>query len=111
LVAAVATSSSGSAKLPPTVETLFCGTDTPYGIAALRSEALEVRAHPVGGRREQLNRSSFRLGRLVAGGELAFSTVYETMVQAGLSHGFELRTVATIVSGGVQAGLRFPRSR
>jgi hypothetical protein len=108
---AVHTTSLGAAKLPPIVETLFCGSDSAYGIAALRSEALRVRAHPVGGRREQLNRSSFRLGQLVAGGELAFPSVYEAMVAAGLSHGFELRTVATIVSGGVQAGLGFPRSR
>jgi hypothetical protein len=105
------TTTSPPGKLPPTVETLFCGADSAYGVAALRSEALKVRAHPVGGRREQLNRSSFRLGRLVAGGELAFPTVFEAMTAAGLSHGFELHTVATIVSGAVQAGLRFPRSR
>lgn len=52
------------------VQADFEGEGTAYGLAVLRDELDRVRAAQVGTRNHQLNRSTFALAQIVAGGEL-----------------------------------------
>lgn len=73
---------------------------TPYGAKALDEELAAVRRTAEGGRNEQLNRSAFALGQLVAGGELDRALVEAELFAAALACGLtESETKATIRSG------------
>jgi Bifunctional DNA primase/polymerase, N-terminal len=87
-----------------------------YGLAALRSEIDTLAAMaPQSGRNNQLNRASFSLHQLVAGGELDAGEVERQLVDAATANGLVAedgmrQTMATIRSG-AKAGLLHPRSR
>jgi hypothetical protein len=83
--------------------------ETGYGRRALESE-LEVllRARP-GERNEALNRSVFRLGQLVASGQLSRGRVESSARHAGLMLGLEPAETTATVRSALTAGLRFPR--
>ncbi len=57
---------------PPTTTSLHngSGTATPYGLAALESEAKKVADTPPGSRNAALNTAALKLGRLLGGREL-----------------------------------------
>jgi len=86
------------------------GPSSRYGEGALLAETVRLSRSPDGTRNDQLNRSAFALGQLVAGGELdqgqAEAALYGVAISKGLT-GIETR--ATIRSG-IEAGMREPRS-
>jgi hypothetical protein len=98
------TASMGSAPI-------FDGDGTPYGLAALESE-IDVLARTVeGARNDQLNRSSFSLGQLIAGGELAEVPVRAALEQIGSHIGLDEREVRATIESGLRAGQLEPRRR
>jgi Bifunctional DNA primase/polymerase, N-terminal len=86
-----------------------------YGLAALEDEIKTLAGARPGTRNHTLNRASFCLFQLVAGGELEKSQVIERLIDA--CHANRLieddgwRTVMATIHSGMRAGLQFPRSR
>lgn len=82
---------------------------TPYGKKALEQECQKVRMTPEGGRNDQLNRSAYAIGQLIAGNEVAReygeSALYEAAEDCGLK---ESEILATLRSG-MNAGMQEPR--
>ena len=72
-------------------------------------------AAPPGARNHALNRCSFRLFQLVAGGELDRAIVVDRLIDASHRNGLVkddgLRSVMATIRSGAGAGLKFPRSR
>jgi putative DNA primase/helicase len=88
---------------------------TAYGIAALEREAADVAATPEGGgihggRNEQLVRSAFSLGQLIAGGELDERAAVAALEQAAAACGLEHRSAEATITSGITAGQQEPRS-
>jgi Bifunctional DNA primase/polymerase, N-terminal len=88
-----------------------------YGAAALQRETEVLASTAPGGRNHALNRASFSLHQLVAGGELAAGEVERRLLEAAEANGLMAdrndgphRVRATIDSGR-RAGLQHPRSR
>jgi hypothetical protein len=86
-----------------------------YGAAALERECAELAAAGPGGRNSALNRASFRLHQLVAGGEIDRSECEDRLIAACRSNGLVaddgLPSVVATLRSGARAGLRHPRSR
>jgi hypothetical protein len=86
-----------------------------YGAAALESEIAELVSTPHGGRNIALNRASFSLHQLVAGGELDGDEVEHRLIAATAQNGLladdGLRQVLATIRSGARAGLLNPRSR
>jgi hypothetical protein len=91
------------------------GTNCNYGRAALDRECAALAAIATGGRNTALNRASFRLHQLVAGGELHRDEVVERLLDAchrnHLTEDDGLRSVEATIRSGANAGLQYPRSR
>jgi Bifunctional DNA primase/polymerase, N-terminal len=91
------------------------GDQSAYGRAALDCECAALAATPAGKRNNVLNRASFRLHQLVAGGELHRDEVVERLRDAcHRNHLIEddgLRSVEATIRSGANAGLGYPRSR
>lgn len=83
---------------------------TRYGRAALDQEAGAVEATPEGRRNQELNRAAFRIGRLVAGGELDRMFAARRLVEAGLAAGLSKDEAMRTTKSGLVHGLRRPRS-
>jgi hypothetical protein len=87
-----------------------------YGAAALRRECEMLASMPPNsGRNNALNRASFCLHQLVAGGELDGATVEHRLLGAAEANGLTsedgLRQVLATIASGRRAGLAHPRSR
>jgi hypothetical protein len=87
-----------------------------YARAALEREVEAVRAAPHGTRNDQLNRSAFNLGQLVAGGELDRAEVEDALTAAALDNGdgggdTERRKIAGTIRSGLESGAASPRTR
>jgi hypothetical protein len=86
-----------------------------YGVAALDAEVAALAAAVPGTRNVALNRASFVLFQLVAGGELYADIVKDRLVEAchvnGLIADDGLRSVKKTIASGAQAGIRLPRRR
>ena len=86
-----------------------------YGRVALDREIEMLAGTPAGGRNHALNRCSFRLAQLVAGGELDRDQVIDRLVHAshrnGLINDDGLKSVRATIASGMDAGFRHPRSR
>lgn len=87
------------------------GSNSPYGLAALSGELEELDGAQVGARNHTLNRCAFRLGRLVAGGELNEAEVVEALRTRAQSRGLSAREIERTISSGLAAGRRLRRSR
>lgn len=96
---------------PQPVKVDVPGATTPYGRAALEGEVAELRRAPVGTRNHTLNRCAFRLGRLVAGGELNEAEVIDALRAQALTRGLAPREIERTIASGLAAGRRQPRSR
>jgi Bifunctional DNA primase/polymerase, N-terminal len=99
-------------KLPPRTHNGPLGA---YGAAALSREVDTLASTPEGGRNNQLNRASFCLHQLVAGGELDAADVERDLLTAAQANGLladdgQRQVLATIRSG-ARAGLQHPRGR
>jgi putative DNA primase/helicase len=86
-----------------------------YGAAALNAELATLAAAQPGTRNHALNRCSFVLFQLVAGGELDGGTVEGGLLRAcehnGLIADDGLHSVEKTIASGRRSGLQFPRSR
>jgi len=90
-------------------------TPRAYGAAALRAEIAALTNTAPGSRNNRLNRASFCLHQLVAGGELEANEVECCLLDAAIANGLVAddgleQCLATIRSG-ARAGIRHPRSR
>jgi hypothetical protein len=101
-------------RLPPRTHN---GPPGAYGAAALEREIQELAAAPRGCRNHALNKASFSLHQLVAGGELDGADVERELLAAANANGLisdpqdgPHKVLATIRSG-ARAGLQNPRSR
>jgi hypothetical protein len=86
-----------------------------YGAAALESEITALVNTAPGGRNHALNRASFSLHQLVAGGELDGGVVRHRLIDASTANGLVaddgLPSVLATIESGMRAGLQYPRSR
>jgi len=93
------------------------GGANPYGDAALERE-IELLANAAeGSRNHALNRASFSLHQLVAGGELERGEVERRLWEAAAANGLTTdpkdgpRSIARTIASGARAGMQQPRSR
>jgi hypothetical protein len=93
----------------------FPGPPGAYGAAALRAEVKALANTAPGGRNNRLNRASFCLHQLAAGGELDAAEVERCLIGATAANGLlaedGLRQCLATIRSGAQAGLLHPRSR
>ena len=88
-----------------------------YGKAALEYEIAELANTPQGARNHALNRASFSLHQLVAGGELDGAVVRQRLLDAATTNGLMAdpddgpRAVMRTIASGARAGLAHPRTR
>jgi len=93
------------------------GRSGTYGKAALEREITALANAPPGGRNAALNKASFRLHQLVAGGELDGNEVRSRLVAAATANGLMSdpqdgpRSVQKTIASGARAGLQHPRNR
>jgi hypothetical protein len=101
-------------KLPPRTHN---GPPGAYGAAALEREIDELAAAPRGCRNHALNKASFCLHQLVAGGELDGADVERELLAAAATNGLLAdpqdgpASVLRTIRSGARAGLQNPRSR
>jgi hypothetical protein len=95
-------------------ETSSCDVGA-YGRAALDREIADLAATRAGTRNHALNRASFKLHQLVAGGELRGDDVVCRLIEACVRNGLlgadGLQSVQATIRSGMNAGLQYPRSR
>jgi hypothetical protein len=86
-----------------------------YGRAALNDECRALASAFIGTRNHALNRASFTLHQLVAGGELDIAEVRNGLIAAATANGLidddGPRQVEKTIASGARAGLQNPRSR
>jgi hypothetical protein len=82
---------------------------TRYGLAALEAELLKIRTAPEGGRNETLNRSTFKLAQLVAGGQLELAQLEAEATAAALQAGLGEQETEDTIASAITAGFRRPR--
>lgn len=86
-----------------------------YGRAALEDECRALASVPIGTRNHALNRASFALHQLVAGGELDIAEVRNRLIAAATANGLMdddgPRQVEKTIASGARVGLQNPRSR
>lgn len=83
--------------------------NSPYGMTALENECRAMSQTGEGGRNDQLNRSAYALGQLVAGGELTQATVEADLWAAAASAGLDDREIEITMRSGLQKGMESPR--
>ncbi len=88
---------------------MFDGDGTPYGLAVLRDEVETLGAAQVGTRNHQLNRATFVLAQLVAGGELLEGPVREAVLSTALAIGLDEAESRQTIDSAFEAGSRAPR--
>lgn len=92
---------------PPGPVKAIGSNSTRYGLVALQGE-LDKLSSANGNRNDQLNRSAFRLGQLIAGGELLISDVDPALRQASLAIGLREREISETLKSGFEAGAKQP---
>lgn len=80
-----------------------------YGRRALESELGRVAMAAEGSRNDQLNRSAFALGQLVAAGSLDAEVVARGLIEAAERAGLTGREVEATIASGLRNGMRSPR--
>lgn len=94
---------------PPIEPRPLNGDTSPYAARALEDEVEQVRTAPEGVRNDTLNRASFSLGQLVAGGELHEHEVEDRLTDAALAAGLGEREARRTIGSGLRAGTTEPR--
>ena len=85
--------------------------DNPYIEAALRGEYEDVACEREGKRNHQLNISSMKLGKYVAGGELDQQRVIETMLDACAANGLLEDEGKTACLATIESGMSFGKTQ
>ena len=81
-----------------------------YGDAALAGELASLASTPEGGRNDQLNRSAFALGQLVADGKLEQARVEAALTEAAVGIGLPPAEVGATIASGMAGGMASPRT-
>jgi hypothetical protein len=96
--------------VPSPVATVGPSRDTnAYGRRALEGEVGKVLLAPVGSRNDQLNRSAFALGQLIAGGVLGVDEVISALLVAAERCGLPTTEARNSIASGLRAGSAQPR--
>jgi hypothetical protein len=82
---------------------------TSYGKSALERELGIMAMTREGGRNDQLNKSSFQLAQLVAGGELSETLARDELARMALQIGLEPEETAKTIESGWRDGILLPR--
>lgn len=98
---------SKARERPATPELTKCSK---YGLAALEKEIAILAETPEGKRNEQLNKSAFALGQLVAGGELDHESVERELLSVAIATGLSGEEARNTIASGMDAGFKEPRS-
>ena len=85
------------------------GGNSPYGLAALSQEIIALSGSGPGQRNDQLNRSGYALGQLVAGGELEIGHVENSLMGLAFSIGLEEVEARKTFKSGLDSGMQTPR--
>lgn len=85
------------------------GDTTAWAKAALRGELERLEGAPAGQRNNTLNRVAFRLGQIIAGGQLDEAEVENLLLDSAASIGLTDREAAATVHSGLHAGEAEPR--
>ena len=107
----------GAPVIPHAAARRHVGPSDAYGRAALDAEIAALANTAPGGRNHALNRASFSLHQLVAGGELDGAEVQARLIEAATANGLMAdphdgpRAVLATIRSGARAGLAHPRSR
>jgi hypothetical protein len=80
-----------------------------YGRAALHGELNTLARTQIGARNNQLNRSAFSLGQLLAAGLLDRTEVEHTLTMVASAIGLGAREIQATLRSGLEAGMRHPR--
>lgn len=99
----------GAAPTPRQRSTPFAGSSH-YGRAALKAECARVAATTEGSRNDRLNRSSFALGQLIAGGELNPAEAERSLADAAAACGLSESEAIPTIASGIVAGSNHPRT-
>ena len=86
------------------------GDTTAWARAALHGELTRLEQAQPGHRNATLNRVAFRLGQIIAGGQLNEAEVESMLIDGGLSLGLGGREVVATVHSGMRAGEAEPRA-
>ena len=86
------------------------GDTTAWAKAALRGELDRLERAPVGQRNNTLNRVAFRLGQIIAGGQLDEAEVEHLLVDNAVGIGLGEREALATVHSGLHAGEERPRT-
>lgn len=81
-----------------------------YGLAALRAECSTMFSTQPGARNEQLNRSAFNLGQLIASGDLPEDVVARELCAAAEATGLPDREIRATLRSGLTKGKQTPRA-
>ncbi len=94
---------------------IYVGPGSAYAAVALDREIDALANTGPGARNHALNRASFSLHQLVAGGELDGNEVERCLIEAAIANGLVaddgLPSVKATIESGMRAGLQHPRSR
>jgi hypothetical protein len=98
-------------KPPGTVHILrpVAADAEPYALAALNAEVERVATAANGSRNHTLNRATFSLAQLVAGGALTEATVREHLEAAAHTCGLDATEITATIDSGFRGGLQHPR--
>lgn len=88
---------------------MFLMVSTSWAGKALEDECDKVANTGKGGRNEALNRASFKVGQIVAGGHLSASQAAQALDSAAASCGLPERERQTTISRSLKAGMASPR--
>jgi hypothetical protein len=80
-----------------------------YGRAALQGELNTLARTQIGARNNQLNKSAFSLGQLLAVGLLDRTEVEHTLTMVASAIGLGAREIQATLRSGLEAGMRYPR--
>lgn len=86
------------------------GRGTSYGLAALAKETVRVREAIEGTRNETLNDASFKIGQLIAGGELDQEYAVHVLLTAAEESLLPTDEATRTTNSGLTAGLEHPRA-
>jgi hypothetical protein len=102
-------------EAPPPPRLPHAGSPGAYGAAALQREIEELSNVAPGGRNHALNRTSFRLHQLVAGGELDGAEVERRLIEACQANRLVtddgIHSVLKTIRSAARAGRQYPRAR
>lgn len=82
----------------------------PYASAALAREAANVAGTLPGGRNDQLNRSAYSIGQLVAVGAIPGQTAHDTLADAARTAGLPANETERTLQSGLSKGAQNPRT-